>query len=58
MKLIKDKQTVTLTDEFVISIYKESGWEEVKEETKKEFPKKETKKIEPAKPTKEEIEEN
>ena len=36
MKLIKDGNIVNFTDEFVIGIYKENGWEEVTEETKEE----------------------
>lgn len=48
MKLIKDNQIVILTDEFVIGIYKNSGWEEVKEQPKKES----LKKDESEKPTK------
>lgn len=38
MKLIKDNNIVNLTDEFVIEIYKSSGWEELKEEPKEETP--------------------
>ena len=39
MKLIKDNVIMNLTDEFIIDIYKSSGWEELKEEPKKPEPK-------------------
>lgn len=35
MLLVKDNKKINLTDEFVIGIYKTSGWEELKETPKK-----------------------